>query len=73
LFHRSNLLTTTFHALPKLPHWRHDGCERSEDADGAIRAAIWGGDFSARHACVEQSRYAAVKSFLIDVIQTAFP
>ena len=69
----SSKLTLTCDKCKKLPHWRHDGCERSEDADGAIRAAIWGGDFSARHACVEQSRYAAVKSFLIDVIQTAFP
>jgi hypothetical protein len=43
------------------------------DTDGGIKVAIWGGAFSARHACVEQSRYAAVKSFLIDVIQTAFP
>lgn len=44
---------TTFQALQKLPHWRHDGRKRSEDADGAISAAIWGGAFSALHACVE--------------------
>jgi hypothetical protein len=42
--------------MQKLPHWRHDGCERSVDADRAIKATIWGGDFSALPACVGGSK-----------------
>jgi hypothetical protein len=40
LFLGKGKFTTTFNKCKMLPHWRHDGCERSEDADGAIKAAI---------------------------------
>jgi len=44
---------TTFHALPKLPHCRHDTARAKRvDGDGGIKAAIWGGALAARHACV---------------------
>jgi hypothetical protein len=69
-------LLSAFDKCKKLPHWRHDGCERSEDADGAIKAAICRRPRAALCPMlalfVEQSRYAAVKSFLLDVIQTSF-
>jgi len=46
-------LCSTFHALPKLPHCRHDTARAKRvDGDGGIKAAIWGGALAARHACV---------------------
>jgi hypothetical protein len=46
------------------------------DTDGAIKAAICRRPRAALRPMlalfVEQSRYAAVKSFLLDVIQTSF-
>ncbi|HAJ80588.1 MAG TPA: hypothetical protein DCO75_12555 [Fibrobacteres bacterium] len=43
-----------FNKCKKLPHWRHGGCERSEDADGAIKEAICGGFLTAQQACVKR-------------------
>jgi hypothetical protein len=39
-FIRSNLLLLTFNKCKRLPYLRHNGCERSEDTDRAIKAAI---------------------------------
>jgi hypothetical protein len=58
---------TTFHALPKLPHSRHDTARAQRvDGDGGFKAAIWGGALAARHACVvrcKPERYHSVMSF----------
>jgi hypothetical protein len=57
----------TFHALPKLPHCRHDTARAKRvDGDGGIKAAICGGALAARHACVggcKPERYHSVMSF----------
>jgi hypothetical protein len=47
--------------------------ERSEwtVTDEGIKTTIWVGALAARHACVEQSRYAAAKSFLIIISKTS--
>jgi len=51
-------LHTTFHALPKLPHSRHDTARAQRvDGDGGFKAAIWGGALAARHACVSGCKF----------------